>query len=218
MPPAGGDAVCVFIAAASLVSLLSGVALTLGFTAAALETVPDDGSDALLEVAAQLKKTGVRLDRVERVLERELSATRRDVREVLDARALGDVGTESRRTPRAAAAADSGLPTASTHVTRDETEPMSSKNVAALGPLADWKTDEGLRSQWLFASEKASLDAFGTPDEVAARGTSEWWTYWNVVEGDTIASEYRLKFNNGRLVEASLVKWKTPRRLPTAER
>ena len=53
--------------------------------------------------------------------------------------------------------------------------------------------------------------------EVAARGTSEWWTYWNV-EGERIASEYRLKFNNGRLVEASLVKWKKPRSLPTAQR
>ena len=94
---------------------------------------------------------------------------------------------------------------------------MSPKNVQALGPLAEWKTNADLRSRWLFASEKASLASFGTPDEVAARGTSEWWTYWNL-EGDAIASEYRLQFNNGRLVRASLVKWNRPRALPTAWR
>ena len=202
------------IGAVSVVSMLAGVALSLAFTAEALDVaIPGDGSDAMQDVAGELRKTQIRLDRVERVLTRELSATRRDVREALDARALA---AASRPAPLGAATAD-GPPVGSTHVTRHETEPMSSKNVAALGPLADWKTDEGLRSRWLFASERASLDAFGTPDEVAARGTSEWWTYWNV-EGDAIASEYRLKFNNGRLVEASLVKWKKPRSLPTAQR
>ena len=34
----------------------------------------------------------------------------------------------------------------------------------------------------------------------------------------TIASEYRLQFNNRRLIVASLVKCKQPRKLPTAQR
>ncbi len=204
------------IGSVSLVSLLSGVACTLVFTAEALEVaVPTEGATALSEVSRDVDRIGSRMDRVEKVLTRQLAATRREVREgnraVLSAlesatSPVGTMGAGGREHVRDAP-----------HVSRDETEPMSSKNVQALGPLADWKADADLRSRWLFASERASLDAFGTPDEVAARGTSEWWTYWNV-EGDAIASEYRLQLNNGRLVEASLVKWKKPRRLPTAQR
>ena len=200
----------------SLVSLLSGVACTLFFTAEALEiAVPTEGAMALADVSRDVGRIRSRMGRVERVLARELAATRSEVREgrfaVLSAleSGVGPVGTTGaggREHVRDAP-----------HVARDDTAPLSSKNVQALGPLADWKTDADLRSRWLFASERVSLDAFGTPDEVAARGTSEWWTYWNV-EGDAIASEYRLQFNNGRLIVASLVKWKQPRQLPTAQR
>ncbi len=158
------------------------------------------------------------MSRVEKVLARELAATRRDVcdgnRAVLSAleSAAGPVGSVG-TTGAGGGEHDPDAP----HVARDETEPMSPKNIQALWPLADWKTDADLRSRWLFASERASLDAFGTPDEVAAHGVSEWWTYWNV-EGDAIASEFRLQFNNGRLIGASLAEWKRPRKLPTAQR
>ena len=202
------------IAATSVISMLAGVALTLVFTAEALDTLPDDNTDPLREVAQELRMTQTRLGRVERVMERELSATRRDVRDTLNSRTV--TGASSRPTSSGAAPGDAVAATA-THVSHDGAEPVAGKNLSALGMLEGFTTSANVRSEWLFATERASLDAFGAPDEVSVRGTSEWWTYWNV-SGDSIPSEYRLKFNNGRLVDASLVAWKKPRDLPTAAR
>lgn len=200
------------IAVASVTSLLAGVTLTLVFAAGALEAVPDDRSDALFDVAQEVRTAKLRIDRMEKVLQRELGATRRDIHQAL---AAGD-------RPRPANAATPAEPTsggvvAAQHATRDAATAIPAKSVAALGPLADWKSDASVRSEWLFATESASLAAFGAPDEVSVRGTAEVWTYWNVA-GETIASEYRLQFNNGRLVRGSLVEWKKPRALPTARR
>ncbi len=202
------------IAAAGTVCLLAGVVLTLVFTGEALDSLPDRDTDALRAITQEMRMTRAHLERVEGVLERGLAATRRDIRETLNARTLADAARH--RTGRPTALGEPSRVTTS-HVSRDDTEPMSSKSVSALEPLAEWKTNADLRSRWLFASEIMSLDAFGTPDEVAARGTSEWWTYWNV-EGKSISSEYRLQFNNGRLIEALLVRHAKPRALPAAPR
>jgi hypothetical protein len=203
------------IASTSIVSMLAGVALTLAFTAEALETLPDGSTDPLQDVVQEMRISQARLERMKRVVQRELAATRRDFHDTLSA--YGGAGT-SRPTPGGAAGETvAAVPAPAAHVSRDEAGPSAGKDLQALGPLSGWRTDADVRAEWLFATEERSLRSFGTPDEVAVRGTSEWWTYWNV-RGDAIASEYRLKFNNGRLVEASRVQWKKPRSLPTAER
>ena len=70
------------IGSVSLVSLLSGVACTLAFTAEALEVaLPTDGAADLSEVSRDVDRIGSRMTRVEKVLARELAATRRDIRE-----------------------------------------------------------------------------------------------------------------------------------------
>jgi hypothetical protein len=197
-----------------MISMLAGATLTLVFAAEALEAVPDDRSDALSEVAQEVRTSRSRLDRMERVIERELAATRRDVHLAIDGRASGGHRGTATADP---AGEDAATPAPSPHVSRDDAEPVSSKDLSALEPLADWKVDSAARQRWLFSSEQASLDAFGAPDEVSARSGSEWWTYW-VTEGDHITREYRLQFNNGRLVDASLVTWKKPRAMPMARR
>ena len=200
------------IGAVSLVSLMAGMALSLAFTAEAIDVaVPDDGTDAMHDVAGELKKTQVRLDRVERVLARELAATRRDVRDALDQNAIASSRVRV-ASPGAATAGRGG----ENHAIRKDGGVIADKNIEALGPMANWKEDAELRKKWLFTSEQQSLDAFGAPDEVTTRGPTEWWTYWNITD-DKIASEYRVKFNNGRLVQTQLVKWEKPRRMPTAQ-
>ena len=200
----------------SLVSLLAGVAITLAFTAEALNVaVPAARSDDMEDVVGELRKNRIRLDRVESVLARELAATRRIVREAIDENAL--TGSRIPGDAASQAAVASGDDGEGLRAVRDDLAPLPAPNFAALQPMAKWKEDAELRKKWLFASEKTSLDAFGTPDEVTTRGVTEWWTYWNVEDGK-IASEYRVKFNNGRLVQAQLVKWEKPRNMPTAKR
>ena len=73
------------IAASSMVSALAGVALTLVFAAEALETLPDNATDPLHEVAHEVRLAQARIDRMEKVVQRELGATRRDIHQALAA-------------------------------------------------------------------------------------------------------------------------------------
>jgi len=201
------------IAAASLISMLAGVALSLVFTAEALDTLPDDVTEPLQEVAQEMRATQSRLARIEKVLARELAATRRDVQAIAAGGQRVSPSGSGATPPRSAPSADD-VPA---HVARGGSEPMPIANLRALEPLATWSEDKDLRSKWMFTAEADSLQAFGAPDEITTRGPAEWWVYWNIA-GDKITSEYRLKFNHGRLVEASRVKWEKPRRLPGAKR
>jgi len=204
------------IAAASLVSLLSGVAGTLGFTAEALYmAVPGDVATQNADVVRELRAMQTKMGRLERVLDGDLSAVRRELRAVREAAPSSRGGASPDSS--AAGSQPAGDQAIAAHVSRDDLAPLQAANLGALQPLAAWAEDQSVRAKWLFASEAAALASFGAPDEVSARANSEWWTYW-IGDGDVIASEYRVKFNNGRLVEAALIEWEKPRRRPTAQR
>lgn len=168
------------------------------------------GGDGPPDVAAELRLTQAKLARLERAFEEKLAAVREEVR---SGRTMPD-GRGATRPGRAPAVpGESEDPPPAPHYSREAGEKLAPAQPDALRALASWKEDVELRSRWLFATEASAIEAFGGPDEIATRGTTEWWSYWDV-QGDRILGEVRLKLNNGRLIEALELKWEPPRKLP----
>ena len=117
--------------------------------------------------------------------------------------------------PRAAEATGPGAPTDRHRPTASvpvdalhrnlESESLPAKDEKAIEQLIDsternvWIEDAAFRRRWLFLSEKAALQKFGTPDTVQKDGAGTTWVYQNATTRRN--RTVYLKFHGGRLIQ-----------------